>query len=544
MTRLRNRAAERPARTRRTGAPVLAAVVLCVIGATAEGAPRGRPAAERESPVPPGRAVVERIAWQSTAQGGELVIDVRGSVKYSTHVAAADPGTHLPPRAYVDLRPATMGAALARSPVAVNDSLLRQIRVGQFDRETVRIVVDLAEPAAFRARTSEQPPRLFLSLERGGEERASEAELAAGQHAPATAAPAAEPGPGSGRAVVSSPSPAPSAGRVARGAPSPRPTATRAALRTPAPRPSAPPSPRPTAPPSPAPSAPPEPTPAPTPTSIVPPIVPPVPPIVPTTSVPPRGIEGGAQHAAPTPRGANARAVPGSRHYTVVLDPGHGGKDPGAQGVGGYEEKNITLAIAGLVAERLRGDDRIRVLLTRDDDSFVSLEQRTAVANAQGADLFISIHINASENRELAGIETYTLNNTNDRATIRLAALENGLTLAGAAPGERDLAYILSDLVQTGKEDESIALARAVHGELFSYVHSRWSDVTSLGVKKGPFYVLVGAYMPCVLVEVGFLTNEREGQRIVGKRYQQDVAEGIAHGVRRFLATAAANSNL
>jgi N-acetylmuramoyl-L-alanine amidase len=498
--------------------------VLCLIAVAAEGSPRGRPAAAREISVPPGRAVVERIAWQSTAEGGELVVDVRGSVKYSTHVAPADPAAGLPPRSYLDLRPATMGAALARSPVAVDDALLRRIRVGQFDRETVRIVVDLAEPAFFRVRTTEQPPQIFLSLQRGGEENATEAELAAGRRGGPTAGPG-EPVPTAGRALASQPTPVPTAIHLAASAPSPAPTAVHAA-----PGPSA----RTAPPPTPVQRPAQVPTPAPT-----------APPVVPSTTEPAAKLGGEAPHAAPTPRpNAVGKPVQSSRRYTVVLDPGHGGKDPGAQGVGGYEEKNITLTIAGLVAERLHGDERIRVLLTRNDDSFVSLEQRTAIANAQGADLFISIHVNASETRELAGIETYTLNNTNDRATIRLAALENGLTLAGASPGERDLAYILSDLVQTGKEDESIALARAVHGELFSYVHSRWSDVTSLGVKKGPFYVLVGAYMPCVLVEVGFLTNEREGQRIVGKRYQQDVAEGIAHGIRRFLATAAANSNL
>jgi N-acetylmuramoyl-L-alanine amidase len=241
---------------------------------------------------------------------------------------------------------------------------------------------------------------------------------------------------------------------------------------------------------------------------------------------------------------AKAARSPAPRVWTVVVDPGHGGRDPGARGITGSDEKDLTLIIAQLVAERLAEDPQIRVVLTRTDDSYVSLEQRTAIANAQGADLFLSIHGNASENPQLAGVETYTLNNTDDRATIRLAALENGLALTGAAPGERDLAYILSDLVQTGKEDESVTLARAVQGNLVSYLRDRWRGVVNLGVKKGPFYVLVGAYMPCILVEVAFLTNETEGQRIAARRYQQDVADGLALGVRRFLASDSANSNL
>ncbi|MBM4244663.1 MAG: N-acetylmuramoyl-L-alanine amidase, partial [Deltaproteobacteria bacterium] len=261
------------------------------------------------------------------------------------------------------------------------------------------------------------------------------------------------------------------------------------------------------------------------------------PPAAPQPSpVPPRATSGRSA-------GETAR-IPPPRLWTVVIDPGHGGKDPGAKGVTGDDEKDITLAVAQLVAERLSEDPQIRAVLTRTDDSYVSLEQRTAIANAQGADLFLSIHGNASESPQLAGVETYTLNNTDDRATIRLAALENGLALTGASPGERDLAYILSDLVQTGKEDESVTLARAVQGNLVSYLRDRWRGVVNLGVKKGPFYVLVGAYMPCILVEVAFLSNETEGQRIAARRYQKDVADGIALGVRRFLASDSANANL
>jgi N-acetylmuramoyl-L-alanine amidase len=227
-----------------------------------------------------------------------------------------------------------------------------------------------------------------------------------------------------------------------------------------------------------------------------------------------------------------------------VIDPGHGGKDPGAQGAFGPPEKDVTLALALLVKERLEEEGGVRVVLTRTDDRFVSLEERTATANAQGAEIFVSVHANASESPRLGGVETYTLNNTDDQATIRLAALENGLTLAGAAPGERDLAYILSDLVQTGKEDESALLARAVQGELVRYLRGRWKNVVDLGVKKGPFYVLVGAYMPCALVEVGFLTHEFEGPRMATQRYQRDLAEGIAAGVRRFLASPPPGANL
>lgn len=210
----------------------------------------------------------------------------------------------------------------------------------------------------------------------------------------------------------------------------------------------------------------------------------------------------------------------------------------------------MTLAIAKEVARRLEQDPEVDVVLTRTADETVSLEQRTALANAKGADLFVSIHANASESQGASGVETYTLNNTDDRATMRLAALENGLVFTGAnSPGdgggdETDLAYILSDLLQTGKEDESIALAEAVQGNLVSYLRGKWRNVSDLGVKKGPFYVLVGAYMPCVLVEVGFLTHPTEGQRIASQRYQRDIAEGIRQGVRAFVASGETSPNL
>lgn len=492
-----------------------------------------------------GRAVVERIAWETFEGRARLVIGVRGAVDYTTHAAGANEAANLPHRAYVDLRPAVLAKDLARAPLPVDDALAQRVRVGQFDSETVRIVVDLSAPGIFEVRTSERPPRLLLGLApRPPREAAPVARAAAATPPPA-------PSVGAAAVVAAAPAPSPSASPqvVARlPEPTPLPTETRAP-RTP------------------------EPTGAPT--SVPPPPPPPAATAAPAPTAPPRATVAHQEHAppaAPTAVVAEAPAsvveipppppaerkagrpqqksagkparTPAPQTWTVVLDPGHGGRDPGARGVTGDEEKEITLAVTKLIAERLEENPQIRVVLTRTDDSYVSLEQRTAIANAQGADLFVSIHANASENPQLAGVETYTLNNTDDRATIRLAALENGLALTGAAPGERDLAYILSDLVQTGKEDESVTLARAVQGNLVSYLRDRWRGVANLGVKKGPFYVLVGAYMPCILVEVAFLTNETEGQRIAARRYQEDIAEGIASGIRRFLASDTANSNL
>lgn len=224
----------------------------------------------------------------------------------------------------------------------------------------------------------------------------------------------------------------------------------------------------------------------------------------------------------------------------VVIDPGHGGKDPGARGYGGLVEKDLVLAVSKLLARRLNADPGIEVALTRSDDRYLSLEERTGFANAQGADLFVSIHGNASTNRSLRGVEVYYLNNTDNRGTLRLAAMENNLRwdprnpkLQAAIP---DLSYILSDLRQTYKVEESKQLAEQLQGSVVSRLRDVYTGVDDLGVKEGPFYVLVGAYMPCVLVEVSFLTNPVEGRRLATSRYRETLADGIYEGIHRYLS--------
>ena len=237
--------------------------------------------------------------------------------------------------------------------------------------------------------------------------------------------------------------------------------------------------------------------------------------------------------AAPTPA---ARAPAFAARPKIVLDPGHGGHDPGAQAYA--VEKDVTLAIAKRLAVLLGEKLGAEVVLTRSADATLPLAARTARANAEGADLFVSIHANASPRPRLHGVETYYLNNTHDRGTIRLAAMENGLSLPTPARGGADLRYIVSDLVQAAKMEESIALATAVQRGLVDHLGARYRGVTDLGVKRGPFYVLVGAYMPCVLVEASFLTHPTEGRRLAARAYRDAVAEGIYTGIARFLADA------
>ena len=228
--------------------------------------------------------------------------------------------------------------------------------------------------------------------------------------------------------------------------------------------------------------------------------------------------------------------------YRIMIDPGHGGRDPGAVGVGGLKEKTVVLAISKRLGKKLESRLPVKVFYTRETDVFVPLPERTAQANAVKADLFISIHANASENPHLQGVETYYLNNTNDRATERLARRENGLTPPGLtslesdrAPPGSDLSFILSDLHHTASEPESIALAHTLQDSMMAQVAKRHSKVRNLGVKKGPFYVLVGAHMPCVLAEVSFLTHRVQGKLLRSSAYREAIAEGLFHGIARFI---------
>lgn len=229
-------------------------------------------------------------------------------------------------------------------------------------------------------------------------------------------------------------------------------------------------------------------------------------------------------------------AAPGRRPLRVALDPGHGGDDPGATGV--VREKTVTLAIAKELAALLRAGLRVEATLTRWGDESVSLRERTRRANAARADIFVSIHANASPRASARGIETYFLDNTDDQATLRLAAIENGATRFEPTAGT-DLDYILSSLVQGGKHEPSTRLAGHVQASLVRRLRGEWPGIVDLGVKRGPFYVLVGAYMPCVLVEASFLTHPDEGRRLADPVYQRAIAEGIYRGIAAFAATRA-----
>ena len=231
---------------------------------------------------------------------------------------------------------------------------------------------------------------------------------------------------------------------------------------------------------------------------------------------------------------AASRAVPSPPSepaFVVVLDPGHGGMKEGAVGPGGVREKEIALQIARRVAASLRKQGG-RVVLTRTGDVAVPLAQRAALANAERADLFISIHLNAmpgSARSHARGVETYFLSaDASDASATAVAARENADRLAGEAvidPNDT-VSGILQDLADTDALAESSRLAYAVHERLVTRLGAE-----DRGVKQAPFYVLAGARMPAVLLEVGFVSHTVESRMLAAPAYQELVAQAIAGGV-------------
>jgi N-acetylmuramoyl-L-alanine amidase len=217
----------------------------------------------------------------------------------------------------------------------------------------------------------------------------------------------------------------------------------------------------------------------------------------------------------------------------VVIDPGHGGKDYGAPGyLKGVHEKNVVLQIAKRLAKKIKTELGLEVILTRNSDRSLTLEERTAFANTKSADLFISIHTNASRDRRAYGLETYFLNLATDEEAIRVAAMENATSTKNIS----DLQKILFDLMQNAKINESSRLAAFVQSAMVGHLRDkRYTRVKSKGVKQAPFYVLLGAQMPSILIETSFISNPRECKRLVNPQYQDRIAEGIVKGIRNYI---------
>jgi N-acetylmuramoyl-L-alanine amidase len=233
----------------------------------------------------------------------------------------------------------------------------------------------------------------------------------------------------------------------------------------------------------------------------------------------------------------NALRAPQVR--TIVLDPGHGGSDQGCIGATGLMEKDVTLAIALKLRDLIESDpdlrsDEVRVVLTRDDDSSLSLEDRAAKANSVDGDLYISIHINSHPVRSAYGAETYILSLTaSDEHAQKVAENEN-LDLsteseAGSSSGEDDLKLILFDVIHKKYIEESKFVADVIQAEFHSNLQSR-----DRGVKQAPFRVLKGVAMPAVLVEVDYISNPAKERELQTEEYRARIAESLLHAIKEY----------
>ena len=376
-----------------------------------------------QQPGLPERARVTAVRLFSSKNYTRVMMELSGEVRYQAHRLNEDPSKGLPPRIYIDLFNAKL-AIDSKEPITVEDGLLRQVRVGQFTPDVVRVVIDMTTLREHNTFLLPDPYRLVIDV----------------------------PGQKNGEIVAAD------------------------------------------------------------------------------DKTKKRTVMVGGKSNPPPNLGVRK----------IVLDPGHGGKDPGAVGVGGIAEKDIVLAVAKKLAKKLKEEMGVQVVLTRTDDRFIPLEERTAIANAEEADLFVSLHMNASPNGEAKGLETYYLDNTTDEASLRLAARENGTLRKNVS----DLQFILSDMTQNMKLEDSITLAHRLHQSLVDSMSKRLTDVKDLGVKKALFYVLVGARMPSVLVEMLFITNKTEGRAMSQESYQNAVVDALYEGIAKYKESVLATKTL
>ncbi|MBM3304777.1 MAG: N-acetylmuramoyl-L-alanine amidase [Candidatus Aminicenantes bacterium] len=233
----------------------------------------------------------------------------------------------------------------------------------------------------------------------------------------------------------------------------------------------------------------------------------------------------------PAPSGYSMARQLGLGVRTIVIDPGHGGPKPGTIGKSGLQEKTINLDVALALQKLLRDKAGLEAVLTRETDIDVPLENRTVIANQKRADLFVSIHTNAHRDRNRGGVESFYLNISPDPEVNRLAALENATSTKNIG----EMKGIIQKIVQNSKIQESRDLADKIQRNLVKSLAKDLPGIQSLGVKGGPFWVLIGGEMPSVLVEISHLSNAREEEKLKTRKYRELAAEGIYDGIMEYI---------
>jgi N-acetylmuramoyl-L-alanine amidase len=425
-----------------------------------------------QSPRPNIRAVTAVRHW-SLADTTRVAIEVTGDFTYRTE------RLHNPERVYFDIVNARPRLDSGRFySVSVDDKLVSKIRVAETNPGVTRVVLDLNGLAESTASQLSNPYRLIVELRAGT----------------APAIPSAPPA-----TIVAPP-----------------------AVITPVMRPEPPPPVRTTS--KPKTESADVAMPAPTPTPIVEASAP-----LPAKTDPILGELSKAARHTSTGNTSLVRAL-GLKLGRVVIDPGHGGHDQGTEGPHGLLEKELVLDVAQRVGKLIEERLGAEVVYTRSDDIFIPLETRTAIANDRKADLFLSIHANSSPVPRIAGVETYYRNMTTSREALDVAARENASSQKSIA----ELQDLIQKVVQGEKVEESRDFAARVQSSLFAFSARNFPGTKDRGVKKAPFVVLIGAKVPSVLVEIGFLSNSREEALLRKSDYRQKLAEALFRGVSRY----------
>jgi N-acetylmuramoyl-L-alanine amidase len=236
------------------------------------------------------------------------------------------------------------------------------------------------------------------------------------------------------------------------------------------------------------------------------------------------------QAAEPTSQGYSMARQLGLGIRTVVIDPGHGGADPGAIGHKGLKEKDVVLDVCkelqGLLAAR-----GLNVIMARESDIYLPLENRTVIANQKSADIFVSVHANANRKRSRRGVQTFFLNFSPDEQVVEIAARENATSTRTMG----QMKDALRKIAQNSKILESRSLADKIQRNLVKSLSQHYSQVEDLGVRGGPFWVLIGGEMPSVLVEISHLSNAQEEARLGSAAYKKQVAQGICDGIMEYI---------
>jgi N-acetylmuramoyl-L-alanine amidase len=430
-----------------------------------------------------------------------IVIGVEGEVKFDTTRLSK------PDRIVLDIQDAHLSPTLVGKTFPIEDGYLRQIRLGQFTPTVTRVVLDVEKIEEYSVLPLPNPFRLVVDI-RGVSQ--SEQETDRGAQPPVGDLAATHTPPAGKPRAATEPPPT--------GVESALPSAT-ATLRT-KPKPAVN---------TPGNSKLSEKTAEVETASVKPPPAQPASDETDTTSLAaPKMVPGPPKVAAPTESGSRTLTrVLGLKIGRIVIDPGHGGHDTGTIGPTGLREKDVVLDVGLRLKKLLERKAGCEVAMTRNDDTFIPLEERTAIANAKAADLFVSIHANASSDRSARGVETYYLNFTSSPESLQVAAREN----ASSQESVHQLQDLIKKIVLTEKIEESEEFARQVQKEVHRYTAQLSGNQPDRGVKKAPFVVLIGANMPSVLAEISFLTNPGDEKSLRRGDYREKIAEALYDGI-------------